>query len=58
MSDQRIEKHVTDYMISENESSPNAIKAAENIMECNKFLSTYTPKQVALITRFSYYNSD
>jgi hypothetical protein len=34
MSDNRIEKNVTDYMISESNSSPMAIKAAENIMEC------------------------
>lgn len=33
MGDQTLEKYVTDYMISENESSSNAIKAAEKIME-------------------------
>lgn len=39
MSDNNnIGKHVTDYMISENESSPNAIKAADNIMERKCYL--------------------
>lgn len=33
MSNSIIEKNVTDYMISDNESS-NAIKAVENIMDC------------------------
>lgn len=38
MSNSIIEKNVTDYMISENETSSNAIKAAENIMNCKFFI--------------------
>ncbi|KAG2213941.1 hypothetical protein INT47_001210 [Mucor saturninus] len=33
MSDNNLGKHVTDYMISENESSSNAKKSAESVME-------------------------
>lgn len=33
MSDNNIKKHVTDYMISENESSESATKSAESVME-------------------------